>query len=111
MRDSVITRLSNTIRDGMLVVDKPDKALSIIRVAVRSPDEVFAKSFNDNLVRRVNDFYIETKTKKSTNNIAMLEAKVDSVRAVMEAAIYSAAQVSDATPNLNPTRQAQRIAP
>src|SRR5690606_6776290 len=63
------------------------------------------------LVREVNEFYIQTKTKKSTDNIAILEAKVDSVRTVMSGAIYSAAKVSDATPNLNPTRQVQRIVP
>lgn len=111
LRDSVVTRFVNAIRENLLSVNKPDKTLSIIQVQVTSPDEVFAKSFNENLVRRVNDFYIQTKTKKSTDNIAILEAKVDSVRAVMTGAIYSAARVSDATPHLNPTRQTQRIGP
>lgn len=111
LRDSVVTEFVDAIRKNHLSVSKPDKALSIIQVEVTSPDEVFAKSFNDNLVRRVNDFYIQTKTKKSTDNIAILEAKVDSVRAVMTGAIYSAARVSDATPHLNPTRQTQRMAP
>src|SRR5690606_10059089 len=76
-----------------------------------SPDEVFSKFYNETLARNVNDFYIQTKTKKSTNNIEILQKKVDSVRTVMEDAIYSAAKVSDATPNLNPTRQIQRIVP
>lgn len=111
LRDSVVTEFVNAIRENLLSVNKPDKTLSIIQVEVTSPDEVFAKSFNENLVRRVNDFYIQTKTKKSTDNIAILEAKVDSVRAVMTGAIYSAARVSDATPHLNPTRQTQRMAP
>src|SRR5690606_823126 len=91
--------------------EKPDKKLSIIKVEVTSPDEVFSKAFNENLVRRVNDFYIQTKTKRSTDNIATLQHKVDSVQAVMTDAIYSAAKVSDATPNLNPTRQVQRLGP
>lgn len=111
VRDSVITEIVGSIKDNLLNVSKPDKNLSIIQVAVTSPDETFSKAFNENLVRRVNDFYIQTKTKKSTDNIAILEAKVDSVRSVMTGAIYSAARVSDATPHLNPTRQTQRMAP
>lgn len=110
-RDSIITDFVTYIKENILQVDKPDKKLSIIQVKVTSPDEVFAKAFNENLVRKVNEFYIKTTTKKSTDNIAILEAKVDSVIAVMSGAIYSAARISDATPNLNPTRQAQRIAP
>ncbi|HWK57543.1 MAG TPA: hypothetical protein VNQ80_09405 [Parapedobacter sp.] len=110
-RDSILTEFTNVIKEDFLRVDKPDKKLSIIQVQVTSPDEVFSKAFNENLVRRVNDFYIQTKTKKSTDNIEILQHKVDSVRAAMEGAIYSAAKVSDATPNLNPTRQAQRVVP
>lgn len=111
LRDSVLSRFVNTIRDGLLTVDKPDKDLSIIKVDVTSTDEVFSKAFNETLVGRVNDFYIETKTKRSAEYIAILEAKVDSVRDVMSRAIYSAARVSDVTPNLNPTRQVQRVGP
>jgi len=110
-RDSVLTKFWETIRDDHLMVDKPDKQLSIIRVQVTSPDERFSKAFNDNLVNRVNDFYVRTKTQKTSNSIALLEAKVDSVRREMDNAIYSAVRVSDATPNLNPTRQVQRLAP
>lgn len=111
LRDSVLSIFVKDLRENILSVDKPDRKLSIIQVDVTSPDEVFSKSFNEKLVQGVNEFYIQTKTKKSTDNIALLEAKVDSVRSVMEGAIYSAARVSDATPNLNPTRQVQRIGP
>ncbi len=111
LRDSVLTLVSNAIRKDVLVVDKPDKKLSIIQVDVTSPDEIFSKEFNVRLVKEVNEFYIQTKTKKSKDNIAVLQQKVDSVRMVMTGAIYAAAKVSDITPNLNPTRQVQRIAP
>jgi len=111
VRDSILTEFADAINKRVLDVSKPEKKLSIIKVRVVSPDEVFSKAFNENLVEKVNDFYVQTKTKKSTANISILEAKVDSVRAVMTSSIYSAAKVSDATPNLNPTRQAQRIAP
>ena len=111
LRDSVITSFVNAIRSDVLSVVKNDKNLSIIKVDVTSPDETFSKTFNERLVSKVNDFYVESKTKKSADNIAILEYKVDSVRNVMNNAIYSAAQASDATPNLNPTRQVQRLVP
>lgn len=110
-RDSVLTEFANSIRDQHLVVSKPDKKLSIIQVDITSPDEVFSKVFNETLVSSVNDFYIQTKTKRTSQQIALLERKVDSVRQIMERAIYSAAQVADVTPNLNQTRLSQRVAP
>jgi hypothetical protein len=54
---------------------------------------------------------VQTKTKKSLQNVNMLQTKVDSVRSVMTGAIYRIASVTDATPNLNPTKQSQRIVP
>jgi len=111
LQDSIINEIRKEINKNYLTVAKPDKKLSIINVEIRAKDEVFAKLFNDQLVKNVNDFYVQTKTKKSLDNVAILEQKTDSVRAVMNGAIYSTAAVADATPNLNPTRQAQRTAP
>lgn len=111
LRDSIIGAIVADINANYLNVSKPDKKLSIINAEVKAKDEVFAKIFNDEIVKNVNSFYIQTKTKKSLDNIAILKRKTDSVRAVMNGAIYSAALVADATPNLNPTRQVQRIAP
>ncbi|MCJ0741513.1 Wzz/FepE/Etk N-terminal domain-containing protein [Pedobacter montanisoli] len=109
--DSIMGEVVEDINQKYLSVGKPDKKLAIIKVDVSSEDEEFAKQFNEELVKNVNDFYIQTKTKKSLENIAILQRKTDSVRKVMNGAIYSAAVVADATPNLNPTRQVQRAAP
>jgi hypothetical protein len=111
LRDSVIGKVVGLLTKTSLTVTKPDKKLSIIKVDVKSADEVFSKRFNEELVRNVNDFYIQTKTKKSLDNVAILQRKTDSVRAVMNGAIYNAVAVADATPNANPTRQVQRLAP
>lgn len=111
LQDSVLGEVVKDINLNYLSVGKPDKKLSIISVNVRAPNELFAKAFNDEIVKNVNDFYIQTKTKKSQENVSILQQKTDSVRAVMNGAIYSAAVVNDITPNLNPTRQVQRVAP
>lgn len=111
IRDSVLNKIIEDVAKNSLSVVKPDKKLSIIKVNVKSSDEVFAKLFNEKLVQNVNDFYIQTKTKKSLDNVTILQHKTDSVRKVMNGAIYEAVAVADATPNANPTRQIQRVAP
>ena len=111
LRDSVLGVIVNDVRKNYLMVAKPDKKLSTIQVDVKAKDELFAKSFNNALVKNVNEFYVNTKTKKTLQNVKILQQKTDSVRAVMNGAIYAAVAVADATPNLNPTRQVQRVVP
>lgn len=111
LRDSILGTVVLDINKNYLSVAKPDKKLSTIQVDVKATDESFAKAFNDQLVKNVNEFYINTKTKKTLESVRILQHKTDSVRAVMNGAIYTAVIVTDATPNLNPTRQVQRLAP
>ncbi|SEB00017.1 Wzz/FepE/Etk N-terminal domain-containing protein [Pedobacter hartonius] len=111
LQDSLLGAFVKDINKGYLSVAKLDKKLSIIKAEVKAQDEFFAKSFNDEIVRNVNDFYIQTKTKKSIANVIILQQKADSVRAALNGAIFSGAAVFDATPNLNLTRQVQRSAP
>lgn len=111
LQDSVLGIIVTDINKNYLSVIKPDKKLSLIQAEVKAPDEFFAKAFNEQIVKTVNDFYIQTRTKKSMQNIAILENKTDSVRRVLNGEIYSAAAASDATPNLNITHGSQRTAP
>jgi hypothetical protein len=108
-QDSVIGKFVETINKSILEVTKPDKKLSIIAVTVKSPDEFFAKSFADNIVNKVNTFYVSTKTKKSSENLAVLQNQADSVKAVLNASIGGVAVAVDANPNLNPAFQRLRV--
>jgi hypothetical protein len=110
LQDSLLGDIVGDINKKYLNVYKLDKN-SIIRVDVNAEDEFFAKAFNDMIVANVNDFYVQTKTRKSMSNVKILQAKTDSIRRSMNREIYSAAAVADATPNLNATRQLQRNAP
>jgi len=111
LQDSVVGSIVQDIRKNILNVYKADKKLSIISADVKAKDEFFAKTFNEEIVRNVNNFYVQTKTRKSLENVQILQMKTDSIRSVMNGAIFSSAAIIDATPNLNPTRQAQRSAP
>ena len=108
LQDSILGSIVIDINKYYLNVAKPDKKLNLIRAEVRSSDEYFAKNFNNQIVKNVNDFYLQTKTKKSLENLAILQHQTDSVKNVLRGAIYSSASVIDATPNLNPTRQILR---
>lgn len=109
LRDSVLGTIVNDIKLYNLNVSKADKKLSVIKAYVQFSDEFFAKAFNDQIVKTVNDFYVQTKTKKSLENVSIMQLKTDSVRAAMNGAIFSSASTLDATPNLNPTRQVLRV--
>ncbi len=109
MQDSVVNQLVITINKDYLQVVKVDKKLSIIKVEFQSKDEAFAKSFTNKIVSNVNQFYIETKTKKSAENLAVLQNQADSVRIVLNNSIGGVAAAMDANPNLNPAFQTLRV--
>ena len=108
LQDSVMGTIILNINKSYLKVSKPDEMLSIIKASVTATDEVFAKAFNNQIVATVNDFYVQTKTRKSLDNLSILQHQTDSVRAVMDGAVYSSAASLDATPNLNPAKQVLR---
>lgn len=108
-QDSLITAITEDINNNYLSVVRPDKKLNIVKVGVRAEDEVFAKLFNDQLVRNVNDFYVKTKTKKSAQNLKILQHQVDSIRNELNGAITGMARLIDANPNANPARQILRV--
>lgn len=108
LQDSVLGRIVEDINSHYLSVNRPDKKLSIIKVDVKSKDEFFAKEFADRITETVNEFYIRTKAKKAYENLAILQHQTDSVKDVMNGAIYKTAAFADATPNLNPMRQVLR---
>lgn len=105
LQDSVISSLAREINKKSLTVIKPDKKLSIIKVTFLSKDELFAKAFTNEIVSNVNNFYIETKTKKSSDNVNVLQRQTDSIRRVLTGAVSSVAASRDVNPNPNPSRQ------
>lgn len=101
-QDSVVLEISKLIRDRQLSVAKPDRKLSIIKISISSKDEPFAKVFNETLVNKVNAFYFETKTKKTWENLQILQNQSDSVRAILDQSIGAYASAQDRIPYANP---------
>lgn len=107
--DSIMGQIVKSIREKNVNVSKPDKRTSLIQVATTSINEAFSKDFTEALVKNVNNFYVETKTKKSLENINVLQHQTDSVRQELNAAIGGVASAEDANPNANPARQILRV--
>lgn len=108
IKDSVLMSMHQDVIKNLLTVAKLDKKLSILKVAVQSEDELFSKAFTEALVSEVSQFYVETKTKKSTANVSILQHQTDSVRNQLNRAISGVAQSNDDVPNLNAARQVLR---
>jgi len=102
LQDSIIRDIIKYFNKHILYVTKPDKKLSIISVEIQFKDEIFAQLFNQALVQNVNDFYIQTQTRKTFQNVQVLQHQADSVRNILNSSIGKVAASTDANPNPNP---------
>lgn len=103
LQDSALFLLYEQIVKKQLFVAKPDKKLSIIQLVYKDRDEHLAKVMAESLLKEASDLYIETKTSKSRKNIQAMQAKADSIEALLNRKTYSLAAVQDM--NVNPARR------
>jgi hypothetical protein len=106
VHDSILGRIYDDLSKTALFVAQKDKKVAIINIDVVSTSELFAKYFAEALVKEVSDFYIETKSKKSRQNMNILERQTDSIR--REGAITGVAVANDNTFGLNPAMNVRR---
>jgi hypothetical protein len=99
-QDSLIYQIYKDFVKNSIQVTKPDKRLNIFHVSFTSTDEMFAKLFSEILVKNVSSLYIETKTRKYKNNVAILENRLDSVRKELNQDISGAAILKDQNSNI-----------
>ncbi|MDA1363958.1 MAG: exopolysaccharide biosynthesis protein [Candidatus Marinimicrobia bacterium] len=102
VHDSILNEVVKIIKEKYLLVDKPSRKTTILEIGFDHKDELFAKSFNENLVSIVNDFYFKTKTQKTGENLKILERQADSVKKVLDKSILLLAEKDQSIPNPNP---------
>ncbi|WP_016990876.1 Wzz/FepE/Etk N-terminal domain-containing protein [Flavobacterium sp. ACAM 123] len=107
-QDSILGVMYADLSTNGLSVGQKDKKIAIISIDVNSTNELFAKYFTEALVNEVSDFYIETKSKKSRENMDILERQTDSIRRALNGAITGVAVANDNTFNLNPALNVRR---
>jgi hypothetical protein len=108
IHDSILGKIYDDLSKTALFVGQKDKKISIINIDVASTSELFSKYFTEALVQEVSDFYIETKSKKSRENMLVLEHQTDSIRRELNGAITGVAVANDNTFGLNPAMNVRR---
>ncbi|MGM8362801.1 Wzz/FepE/Etk N-terminal domain-containing protein [Flavobacterium sp. ARAG 55.4] len=108
IQDSILGVIYKNLLNSALTVGQKDKKVAIISIDVVSANELFSKYFCEALAKEVSDFYIDTKSKKSRENMLILERQTDSIRRELNAAITGVAVANDNTFNLNPALNVRR---
>jgi len=108
VQDSIMGIMYQNLSQGGLVVGQKDKKVAIVSIDVVSNNELFSKYFCEALAKKVSDFYIETKSKKSRENMLILERQTDSIRGELNGAITGVAVANDDTFGLNPAMNVRR---
>ncbi len=97
IRGSNLSRIIATIASEYVKVEPG----SFVKISIKSKDEKFSKSFNEILIKTVNNFYINTKTKKTLDNLKILENQADSLSKLLIGRMSGAAIAADNYPNAN----------
>lgn len=108
VHDSILGEIYSDLSKTALSVGQKDKKIAIINIDVASTNELFSKYFCEALANKVSDFYIETKSKKSRENMLILERQTDSIRRELNGAITGVAVANDNTFSLNPAMNVRR---
>ena len=108
VHDSILGVVFSDLSKNGLMVAQKDKKVSIISIDVVSTNELFAMYFSEALAKKVSDFYVDSKSKKSRLNMAILERQTDSIRRELNGAITGVAAANDNTFNLNPALNVRR---
>lgn len=108
-QNSLLSSFHQSLINDYVIVEKLDKKSGIISLIVQSESELFAKYLSDALTKEVAEFYIETKTKKSSDNVKILQHQTDSVRRELNSSMVGMASSIDANPNPNMARQILRV--
>jgi hypothetical protein len=108
VHDSILGVIYADLSNAGLTVGQKDKKVAIISIDVASTNELFSKFFAEALAKKVSDFYIETKSKKSRENMLILERQTDSIRRELNGAITGVAIANDNTFSLNPAMNVRR---
>lgn len=110
-QNKVLENCIGYIRNNVLKVAEAPKTENMITISVTSKDELFSKEFTNAIVKNVNDYYVDNKTKRNKEEVANLENKLKSISAKLGSSMFQAASNVDAIPNANPAQQILKVEP
>ncbi|WOK06317.1 exopolysaccharide biosynthesis protein [Imperialibacter roseus] len=107
--DSILIEVVEQLQKRYLAVDKPSRRLNIISVQVNSKDPFFSAAFDTTLVKKVSEFYLYSKTRKTTETVATLQHQADSVKKVLDSSVFDIASDLESTLNYNALNRKQNV--
>lgn len=107
--DSILLEVVEELNDEYVVVEKPSRRLNIISVKVNFKDPIFAKAFNTELVKVVNDFYYFSRTRRSQETVSTFQHQADSIKEAISSSMLGIASSMEIAPNLNSLYKTQSV--
>lgn len=102
VEDSLLQVIIKNIVEEDLSVAKPDRKLGFFELNVTMRDELLAERFSKRLLKSAIDFFIDTRTRRLSTNVARLQGKADTLERVLNRKTYSAAASGKMLLDLNP---------
>ena len=100
-QDSVLLSFYNTlVKPNSFSISRKDKKSNIVFLSFTSKNEFFSKSFSENLIDQMYEFYRQTRTAQSNANIALIQQTADSIKNLYENALFNSAGYSQANINV-----------
>jgi hypothetical protein len=109
LQDSLLQRIIKQLMEDELSISKPDKKLGFFELQVTTRDERLSLLFCKRVLKATSDFYIETKTRRLTNNVNRLQAKADSLERSLNLKSYSAGTANKMLLDINPAYSTQEV--
>lgn len=102
IEDSLLQVMVKEIVEKDLAVAKPDRKLGFFEMSVTMRDEELGFHFSQRLLKAATAFYIETRTRRLTTNVARLQAKADTLERLLNRKTYTAAASGKMLIDINP---------
>lgn len=111
IQDSILYLIYTAINKN-LNVEKKNKKSSIITLEVSSSDQVFSKIFEERLIKKTSDLYIDIKTGNLSRSIEKIQFKTDSLQSLISNIANKSTKLNvpvvEQLINENPSRKLQK---
>lgn len=109
LEDSLLQKIITRIEESELSISKPDKKLGFFTLQVTTRDERISQLLCERLLKITTDFYVDTKTKRLSNNVARLQRRADSLGTLLDKRTFSAAEANQFLLDGNPAYSAPTV--
>lgn len=102
LEDSLLQVIIKRIVEKELSIAKPDKKLGFFELQITNRGEILSKLLCERLLKITTDFYVETKTKRLTNNVMRLQRRSDSLGILLDKKTHTSAETNQFLLDANP---------